>query len=77
MPNKIQKYVLYFSYDGNITCINSAQEIPQLREIVKIIGELKLGFTKNDFGLHYIQSRGAISMFLSGTATIIIMQIGL
>ena len=36
----------------------------------------QLGFTKDEIGLHSVRSGGAMAMFLSGVATIIIMRIG-
>ena len=62
--------------DGSVTCINSSQVLPRLRAVVEIIGPESLGFTKDDIGLHSLRSGGAMAMFLSGVATIIIMRIG-
>ena len=70
------KICSFLSSDGKITCINLAQALPRLRAIVKIIGGRILGFTKDDIGLHYIWSGGTMTLLLSGTATIISMQIG-
>ena len=48
----------------------------KLRAIVELIGKEKLGFDKNDIGLHSIRAGGAMAMFLSGTSIIIIQRVG-
>ena len=58
------------------SCINSSQALPRLGAVVDLMGPSKLGFTKDNIGLHSIRSGGAMAMFLSGVATIIIMCIG-
>ena len=73
---KDSKICSFLSPDGKVTCINSSQALPRLRAVVELIGEASLGFGKNDIGLHSIRSGGAMAMFLSGVATIIIMRIG-
>ena len=47
-----------------------------LRAITEIIGEAKLGFTKDDVGLHSIRSGAAMAMFMSGISPIIIQRVG-
>ena len=47
-----------------------------LRDITEIIGEAKLGFTKDDVGLHSIRSGAAMAMFISGISPIIIQRVG-
>ena len=48
----------------------------KLRAIVDLIGEEKLGFNKEDIGLHSIRSGGAMAMFLLGTSIAIIQRVG-
>ena len=43
-----------------------------LRSVVDLMGEAPLGFSKDNVGLHLIRVGGAMAMFLSGVATIII-----
>jgi hypothetical protein len=62
--------------NGDIIRISSDHVRAKLRAIVDLIGQEELGFTKDDIGLHSIRSGGAMAMFLSGTAVIIIMRIG-
>ena len=62
--------------DGKTIAINSAQVLPRLRAVVEMMGLEKLGFSKEDIGMHSLRSGGAMTMFLSGVATIIIMRIG-
>ena len=66
----------FLTEDGKVTSINSAQVLPRLRAVVEIIGKPKLGFGKDDIGMHSIRSGGAMAMFLSGVPTIVIMRIG-
>ena len=47
-----------------------------LQAIINLIWEDILGFTGDDIGLHYIQSGGAMSMFLPKASTIIMMRVG-
>ena len=69
--------VCLFSSNGDtVTKITSDQVRAKLRAIVELIGMEELGFQKDDIGLHSIRSGGAMAMFLSGTAVIIIMRIG-
>jgi hypothetical protein len=69
--------VCLFSDDkGNISNITAAYVRSRLRATVTLIGEDKLGFTKDDIGLHSIRSGGAMAMFLSGTSVIIIQRVG-
>ena len=69
--------VCLFQSAGGITSYISSDHVrTKLRAIVDLIGSDDLGFSKNDIGLHSIRSGGAMAMFLSGTAVIIIMRIG-
>ena len=61
--------------DG-VSRITSDHVRTKLRAIVDLIGFEELGFHKHEIGLHSIRSGGAMAMFLSGTAVIIIMRIG-
>ena len=61
---------------GSTIHIKSDQVRAKLRAIVELLGMEELGFSKDDIGLHSIRSGGAMAMFLSGTAVIIIMRIG-
>ena len=61
---------------GSVTHITSDHVRTKLRAVVDLIGFEELGFRKDDIGLHSIRSGGAMAMFLSGTAVIIIMRIG-
>ena len=64
--------VCEFLQEDKIIEINSTQARNQLRAVVNLIGEASLGFGSSDVGLHSIRSGGAMAMFLSGVATIII-----
>ena len=70
------KICSFLTEDGKVTFINSAQVLPRLRAIVEKIGKTKLGFIKDDIGMHLLRSGGAMAMFLSRVPTIIIMRIG-
>ena len=48
----------------------------RLRSVVDLIGREKLGFGKDDIGLHSIRSGGAMAMFLSGTSVVVIQRVG-
>jgi hypothetical protein len=67
---------LFRSENDTLTYITSDHVRTKLRALVDLIGPEELGFTKDDIGLHSIRSGGAMAMFLSGTAVIIIMRIG-
>ena len=67
---------LFQNSAGTITRISSDHVRARLRAVVDLIGPTELGFTKAEIGLHSIRSGGAMAMFLSGTAVIIIMRIG-
>jgi hypothetical protein len=47
-----------------------------LRSVAELVGEDKLGFNKDELGLHSIRSGGAMAMFMSGISTIIIQRVG-
>ena len=74
--NNELKICSFTTEDGTSVHVNSAQVLPRLRVIVELIGKEKLGFTKDDIGLHSIRSGGAMTMFLSGVSVIIIKRIG-
>ena len=67
---------LFQDSSGNITHISAEYVRLRLRAVVDIMGKQKLGFTKEEIGLHSIRSGGAMAMFLSGTSVIIIMRVG-
>ena len=67
---------LFCDAAGSITRISADHVRSRLRAIVHLLGENELGFKQDDIGLHSIRSGGAMAMFLSGTAVIIIMRIG-
>ena len=56
--------------------IDSNLSRAKLRSVVALIGELELGFSKDEVGLHSIRSGGAMAMFLSGVNEIIIQRVG-
>ena len=74
---------MFLTEDGNITHTNFAQVLPRLRATVGIMGKEKLGFSEDDIRLHSeddirlhsLRVGGAMTMFLSGIPTIIIMRI--
>ena len=67
---------LFYNNNQKIEHINAHHVRSRLRAIVILLGEDKLGFNKDDIGLHSIRSGGAMAMFLSGTSVIIIMRVG-
>ena len=69
--------VCTFQNPDGILCNIQAQHVRDwLRTIVSLIGEKTLGFTAADIGLHSLRSGGAMAMFLSKAAIIIIMRVG-
>ena len=66
---------MFLAEDGKITHTNFDQVLPKLRTIVGIMGKEKLGFSEDDIRLHSLRAGGAMTMFLSGVPTIIIMRI--
>ena len=74
--NEHTEVCMFQSAEGVKTQISSEHVRTKLRSIVDLIGIEELGFAKDDIGLHSIRSGGAMAMFLSGTAVIIIMRIG-
>ena len=74
--NDETKICNFLTEDAKIVSINSAQVLPRLRAVVESIGKAKLGFTKDEIGMHSLRSGGAMAMFLSGVPTIVIMRIG-
>ena len=67
---------LFYNNNQKIEHINAHHVRSRLRAIVILLREDKLGFNKDDIGLHSIRSGGAMAMFLSGTSVIIIMRVG-
>ena len=61
---------------GSIKEIDSSHTRMKIKDMVELIGEKVLGFTKDDVGLHSVRSGGAMAMFLSGISEIIIQRIG-
>ena len=74
--NDDTKVCAFVTNDGKLINIQADQVRTRLRAVVETIGEEKLGFTKDEVGLHSIRSGGAMAMFLSGTSTIIIRRVG-
>mmetsp|Transcript_12224 Transcript_12224/g.14217 ORF Transcript_12224/g.14217 Transcript_12224/m.14217 type:complete len:166 (+) Transcript_12224:450-947(+) len=69
--------VCLFQDDNNhIDLIRVDHVRSKLRAVVDVLGEVKLGFSKEDIGLHSIRSGGAMAMFLSGTSAIVKMRVG-
>ena len=64
--------VYTYMEQGTLREIDSTYARSRIRCIVNLVGVAKLGFTRDDVGLHSICSGGAMAMFLSGVATIII-----
>ena len=60
----------------NIQYINASHVRTKLRTIIVLLREIKLGFNKDDIGLHSIRPGGDMAMFLPGTSVIIIMKVG-
>ena len=50
------KVCSFTTEDGTAVYIDSAQVLPRLRAIVDLIGKEKLGFSRDDIGLHSIRS---------------------
>ena len=48
----------------------------KISEIVELMIEKILGFTKEDLGIYSVRSVGAMTMFLSGLSEIITQRIG-
>lgn len=74
--NNETKRFNFLTEDGKVASIISAQVPPRLRVVVESIGKSKLGFSKDDIGMHLLRSGGAMVMFLSGVPTIVIIRIG-
>ena len=64
--NDETKICNFLTEDAKIVSINSAQVLPRLRAVVESIGKSKLGFTKDEIGMHLLWSGGAISIFYQG-----------
>ena len=70
------KVCLFCTDTGRTELIRADHVRSRLRAIVFVLGDEKLGFHKDDIGLHSIRSGGAMAMFLSGTSVIVIMRVG-
>ena len=66
----------FLSETGSVIDIDSKFVRTKLRAVVDLIGEVELGFGKDDIGLQSIRSGGAMAMFLSGVSEIIIKRVG-
>ena len=62
--------------NGSEVQITSTYAISRIKSVVDVIGQNKLGFSRDEVGLHSIRSGGAMAMFLSGVSEIIIHRIG-
>ena len=69
------KVCLFRDNKENISLISSNYVRSRLRAVVTLLGEMELGFNKDDIGLHSIWSGGAMPMFLLGTSVIIIQRV--
>ena len=56
--------------------LKSSEVLIWLRAVVETMGLEKVGFKKEDIGMHSIRSGGTMAMFLSGVPTVIIIRIG-
>jgi hypothetical protein len=75
--SKMDTKICKFKNDnGTISEINSAQVLPHLRAIIRLMGESNLGFKPEDTGLHGIRSGGAMAMFLANVSEVIIQRVG-
>ena len=74
--NDDSKVCLFQDQNNRIDLIRADHVRSKLRAVVDVLGEIKLGFTKDNIGLHSIRSGGAMAMFLSGTSVIVIMRVG-
>lgn len=61
---------------GKAGSISAEHARHRLRAIVSLLGEEKLGFSKDDIGLHSIRSGGSMAVFLSGTPVVVMQRIG-
>lgn len=61
--NDEKKICNFLIEDRKVISTNSAQGLPRLRTIVESIGKPKLGFSREDVGLHSLRSGGAIAIF--------------
>jgi len=68
--------VCSYNDQGSTRDLDSNYARSRIRAIVELIGKTRLGFTKEDVGLHSLRSGGAMAMFLSGVATLIIQRVG-
>jgi hypothetical protein len=74
--NDDSKVCLFQDRNNNTNLIRADHVRSKLRAVVDVLGEVKLGFSKDNIGLHSIHSGRAMAMFLSGTSVIIIMHVG-
>jgi hypothetical protein len=76
-PNSSMDTKVCSFIDKNIPSSIKADHVRSwLRSITELIGEAKLGFSKEDVGLHSIRSGAAMAMFMSGVSPIIIQRVG-
>jgi hypothetical protein len=61
---------------GKLITISSKEALVYLRKVVVEFGESKLGFTKDEVGIHSIRSGGAMAMYLSNIPVYTIMLLG-
>ena len=64
-------------WDGKRVILLSSDVVREkLRTVVDLMGEVVLGFSQDEAGLHSIQAGGAMAMFLLGICEIIIQRVG-
>jgi hypothetical protein len=68
--------VCLFQNTQGMSTIQADHARTWLRSVADLVGEARLGFTKDEIGLHSIRSGGAMAMFMSGISTIIIQRVG-
>ena len=73
--NQETEVCTYADQEQHTYYLDSFYARAKLRDILDIIGQNTLGFTKEDVGLHSIRSGGAMAMFLFGVSTLIIQRI--
>ena len=62
--------------NNRLRLISSRTARNKLRSAASVIGEEKLGFTKDEIGTHSLRSGAAMAMYLDGVPTFSIMMIG-
>ena len=68
--------VCAYNYQGQVQEIDSGNTRARIKRIFELLGKEKLGFTKDDVGLHSIRSWDTMGMFLSGVSTTIMHRVG-